>query len=71
MEKATNITRQDEFLKIYPYANVDMDEILCICPHDIDCRFECPQSTESFGSLVCDFCRERYWKEVEKKIEEI
>lgn len=60
---ATVQTKQDEFLKLHPYANMDMDDVLCICPHDIDYRVECLQNSVGFASFVCDTCRKKYWTE--------
>ena len=49
-------TRQSEFLKMFPNAEIDEDNgILCIHPCAIDGRIGC---TNGKG---CDGCRRKYW----------
>lgn len=51
-------TRQDEFLKVFPNANL-VNGLLIFCPHCIDEAFECKSSD-------CFKCRNNYWmQEVE------
>ena len=51
-------TRQTEFLKLFPNANL-VNDTLIFCPHCIDATFECK-------SFDCFKCRNNYWmQEVE------
>lgn len=51
-------TRQTEFLKLFPNANL-VNDTLIFCPHCIDEAFECKSSD-------CFKCRNNYWmQEVE------
>lgn len=49
-------TRQSEFLKLFPNANIDSGTLKC-CPLDIDTGFRCPVDEES----TCDDCKRKYW----------
>lgn len=50
-------TRQSEFLKLFPNANIDSGTLKC-CPLDIDTDFQCPLGDEE---STCDDCKRRYW----------
>lgn len=59
-------TRQSEFLKLFPNANIDSG-ILKFCPCDVDTDFRCPADEE----LECSDCRRKYWlEEVEDEDDE-
>ena len=48
-------TRQGEFLKIFPNANLTNLGILKICPTDVDKDMECIEGED------CFYCRKAYW----------
>lgn len=50
-------TRQSEFLKLFPNANIDSGTLKC-CPLDIDTDFRCHLGDEE---STCDDCKRRYW----------
>lgn len=56
-------TRQELFLEQYPDTQVDIDDILCICPAVVSPSYRndrdgCSRSTEE-----CDNCRYKFWSE--------
>lgn len=56
-------TRQELFLEQYPDAQVDIDDILCVCPAVISPLYRndrdgCSRSTEE-----CANCRYKFWSE--------
>lgn len=51
-------TRQSEFLKMFPKANVDEYGVLRVCPNCIDFTVQC------YVNADCDSCRKKYWSEV-------
>lgn len=50
-------TRQSEFLKLYPKADLE-DGILVIRPCELDSDMECFE-----GDQMCYSCKKRYWLE--------
>ena len=50
-------TRQSEFLKIIPNADVDEDGVLGVCPRNVDTSFESQCKAKS----SCLECRKEYW----------
>lgn len=55
-------TRQSEFLKIFPNANLDDNGVLLIAPCDV---YHQKQTSDCWGS-GCDKCRREFWlKEIE------
>ena len=51
-------TRQSEFLKMFPNAKFDDEEIITICPKSIDGKLK---SDEVCYSMTCRQCRKEYW----------
>ena len=51
-------TRQREFLKLFPNAKLDDEEIITICPKSIDGKLK---SDEVCYSMTCRQCRKEYW----------
>lgn len=55
-------TRQSEFLKMFPNAEVNNRGVLTVCPHKLDVTFDASECT----NVTCMECRQRYWtQEVE------
>lgn len=58
-------TRQQLFLEQYPDAQVDIDDILCVCPAVIS-----PSYRNEFGTCAsparpqCSVCRRKFWTKV-------
>lgn len=50
------VTRQDEFLKMFPNAPKDKNGIMDLCPNCIDTTIECAHSAK-----YCDECCKKYW----------
>lgn len=48
-------TRQSEFLKMFPNAELS-DRIIKICPEEIDIK-----NSINCGKQSCDTCRKNYW----------
>lgn len=58
-------TRQSVFLKQYPNARIDSQNILYICPADAYGDTVCPRN-KTDGNVICYDCRCEFWsKEVE------
>ena len=57
-ERRTKKTRQDEFLEMFPNAQIDNSTIR-ICPHSIDVSCECKAQTLS--AYNCVKCCKKYW----------
>ena len=58
-------TRQSIFLKQYPNARVDSQNIPYICPADAYGDTVCPRN-KTDGNVICYDCRREFWsKEVE------
>lgn len=49
-------TRQSEFLKLIPNADVDKDGVLDICPRSVERLFE-----YQCNNRICSECRKEYW----------
>lgn len=54
-------TRQTRFLKEYPNARTDWEDVLSVCPHLIDQTVECPVQKRCLEE--CWVCRRKYWSE--------
>lgn len=54
-------TRQNEFLKMFPRANLGDDGMIKFCPQELDSNFLCPQ--RQLGGRNCTNCRKKYWLE--------
>ena len=50
------VTRQDEFLKMFPNAKIDNCGTSILCPQWVDKDFKCNLQT-----LCCDECCREYW----------
>ena len=58
-------TRQSVFLKQYPNARIDSQNIPYICPADAYGDTVCPRNKKD-GNVICYDCRREFWsKEVE------
>lgn len=54
-------TRQSVFLENYPYARIDSQSVLHVCPADVYGNNVCPEEKE-----ICYDCRREFWmQEVE------
>lgn len=53
-------TRQSEFLRIFPSAETNSQEIIDICPRKIQKGFNCPYVSTGSG---CFECKRQYWLE--------
>lgn len=53
-------TRQSVFLKKYPNARLDDDNVLVICPRSIE-QSGCDKFDDHI--LMCSDCRRKYWSE--------
>lgn len=59
-------TRQSEFLKMFPRADVAVDGMITFCPESMDSEFECLLKKGGDRGR-CTGCRKKYWlEEVEK-----
>lgn len=56
-------TRRSEFLKLFPTAKVDIDNIPVICPKDVCVRFRCCVNPDERACGQCRDCRKKYWLE--------
>lgn len=56
-------TRRSEFLKLFPAAKVDIDNIPVICPKDIRIDFRCCVNSGERTYAQCRDCRKKYWLE--------
>lgn len=54
-------TKQARFLKEYPNARTDWENILSVCPHLIDQTVECPVQKRCMEE--CWVCRRKYWNQ--------
>lgn len=52
-------TRQSEFLKQYPNADLDKDGILKVCPKIVEGSSY--MNSQSCGSVPCAVCHKAYW----------
>lgn len=52
-------TRQSEFLKQYPNADIDKDGILKVCPKIVEGSSY--MNSRSCGSVPCAVCHKAYW----------
>ena len=50
-------TRQSEFLKMFPNANIDVNGALVIAPCHVNTKFE----SEICGVGKCENCKKKYW----------
>lgn len=56
-------TRQSEFLKLFPAAKVDIDNVPVICPKDVCVRFRCCVSPDERACGQCRDCQKKFWLE--------
>lgn len=55
-------TRQSEFLKVIPSAPIIVHEdLLNICPSDVDANHNCDYASHSEDSDACGACKRKYW----------
>ena len=54
-------TRQTRFLKEHPNAQTDWEDVLSVCPRQIDQTVECPVQKRCLEE--CWVCRRKYWNE--------
>lgn len=50
-------TRQSEFLKMFPNADM-LNDVIRICPKKIDLN---SMTSEECEEMTCSDCREKYW----------
>lgn len=63
-ERKPKKTRQDEFLEMFPNAQID-NSMIRICPHSIDVSYEC--EIQTLPAHNCVKCCKKYWlQEVEE-----
>lgn len=55
-------TRQSEFLKMFPRADVTVDGMIAFCPENMDSEFKCLLKSGG-GRDQCTGCRREYWLE--------
>lgn len=53
-------TRQSEFLKMFPRANLTDGWGIDICPRNIDMELKCPYSDDGM-IMYCADCQKKYW----------
>ena len=56
-------TRQSKFLKVFPAAKVDIDNVPVICPKDLHIDFRCCVNPGERTYGQCRNCRKKYWLE--------
>lgn len=56
-------TRQSEFLKMFPTAKVDIDNVPAICPKDVHAGFRCSVNRSESTREQCRDCRKYFWLE--------
>lgn len=58
-------TRQSVFLENYPYARIDSQSVLHVCPADVYGNKVCPKEKDE-APIICYDCRREFWmQEVE------
>lgn len=60
-EKHPPKTRQSEFLKQFPNANLDSSGNVYICPKDLDTMFGLQCARNKDVNMSCEACRGRWW----------
>lgn len=54
-------TRQSEFLKMFPRADMTADDVIAFCPENMDSAFVCPIKERDHYDPECCECRKKYW----------
>lgn len=54
-------TRQSEFLKIFPGAELTQDGVIAICPFAISAAYRNEEGLCAYPSRKCDDCRREFW----------
>ena len=54
-------TRQSEFLKMFPKAKVDADNVVVICPNEVCIQHNCVLKWGESTELKCRECRKQFW----------
>ena len=54
-------TRQSEFLKIFPGAELTRDGVIAICPFAISAAYRDEEGLCANPSKKCDDCRREFW----------
>lgn len=64
-EKYPIKTRQSEFLKQFPHAACDENDILNIFPCDMDNTYSLNtcENDKRYTNITCERCRKEYWSE--------
>lgn len=60
-------TRQSEFLKLFPRANMSANGTVAFCPENMDSRFVCPIKERDDYDPECGECRKKYWLATEEE----
>ena len=56
-------TRQLEYLKMFPNAKLDNDNVLILCPRNVSGMESCPVGRD--GSVEwCSICRRNFWSTI-------
>ena len=53
-------TRQSVFLENYPYARIDSQSVLHVCPADVYGDNVCPKKKDA-APITCYECRREFW----------
>lgn len=56
-------TRQSEFLKMFPKAKVDADNVVVVCPNEVCIQHNCVLKWGESTELKCRECRKQFWNE--------
>lgn len=56
-------TRQSEFLKMFPKAKVDANNVITICPYETCISYKCDLIWGESTEPKCHECRKKYWLE--------
>lgn len=55
-------TRQSEFLKLFPHANLEKDGILKVFPCNLDKNYNSKcENKDGDSYITCENCRKEYW----------
>lgn len=64
---ASNKTRQEKFLEMFPKVRTDTDGTITFCPGSVKPDFDCPNKSWDYYSVDCRECRKKYWLTAEKE----
>lgn len=62
--------RQSEFLRIFPKAKIDANNVITICPYETCISYKCDLKWGENTESKCRECRKKYWlEEIENNID--